>query len=136
MSGVTPDQRPTRVGESATELVRAICMDLPLVVERLSHGEASWFVNDKKNFVAMSDHHHDDRVSVTFAAGAGVQESLVEEDPERYYRPPYVGGRGWVGAYLDDESNAPQWDRIADLIVDAWLLVAPPKIRLLLDPEK
>ena len=136
MSGVTPDQRPTREGESATELVRAICMDLPLVVERLSHGEASWFVNDKKNFVAMSNHHHDDRVSVTFAAGAGVQESLVEEDPERYYRPPYVGGRGWVGAYLDDESNAPQWDRIADLIVDAWLLVAPPKIRLLLDPEK
>jgi len=136
MSGVTPDQRPTREGESATELVRAICMDLPLVVERLSHGEASWFVNDKKNFVAMSDHHHDDRVSVTFAAGAGVQESLVEEDPERYYRPPYVGGRGWVGAYLDDESNAPQWDRIADLIVDAWLLVAPPKIRLLLDSEK
>ena len=136
MSGVTPDQRPTREGESATELVRAICMDLPLVVERLSHGEASWFVNDKKNFVALSDHHHDDRVSVTFAAGAGVQESLVEEDPERYYRPPYVGGRGWVGAYLDDESNAPQWDRIADLIVDAWLLVAPPKIRLLLDSEK
>jgi len=136
MSGVTPDQRPTREGESATELVRAICMDLPLVVERLSHGEASWFVNDKKNFVAMSDHHHDDRVSVTFAAGAGVQESLVEEDPERYYRPPYVGGRGWVGAYLDDESNAPQWDRIADLIVDAWLLVAQPKIRLLLDSEK
>jgi hypothetical protein len=136
MSGVTPDQRPTREGESATELVRAICMDLPLVVERLSHGEASWFVNDKKNFVAMSNHHHDDRVSVTFAAGAGVQESLVEEDPERYYRPPYVGGRGWVGAYLDDESNAPQWDRIADLIVDAWLLVAPPKIRLLLDSEK
>ena len=44
-------------------------MDLPLVVERLSHGEASWFINDKKNFVAMSDHHHDDRVSVTFAAG-------------------------------------------------------------------
>ena len=92
MSGVTPDQRPTREGESATERVRAICMDLPLVVERLSHGEASWFINDKKNFVAMSDHHHDDRVSVTFAAGAGVQESLIEEDAERYFRPPYVGG--------------------------------------------
>ena len=136
MSGVTPDQRPTREGEGATELVRAICMDLPLVVERLSHGEASWFVNDKKNFVAMSDHHHDDRVSVTLAAGAAVQESLVEEDPERYYRPPYVGGRGWVGVYLDDESNAPQWDRIADLIVDAWLLVAPPKVRELLDPQQ
>ena len=67
-------------------------MDLPLVVERLSHGEASWFINDKKNFVAMSDHHHDDRVSVTFAAGAGVQESLIEEDAERYFRPPVRRG--------------------------------------------
>jgi len=41
--------------------VRAICIDLPLVIERRSHGEASWFIDDKKNFVAMSDHHHDDR---------------------------------------------------------------------------
>jgi hypothetical protein len=112
-------------------------MDLPLVVERLSHGEASWFINDKKNFVAMSDHHHDDRVSVTFAAGVGVQESLIEEDSGRYFRPPYVGGRGWVGAYLDgrDESNSPQWDRLSNLIVDSWLLIAPPKIQLLLDPQ-
>jgi hypothetical protein len=137
MSGVTPDQRPTREGESATEKVRVICMDLPLVVERLSHGEASWFINDKKNFVAMSDHHHDERVSVTFAAGAGVQESLIGDDAKRYYRPPYVGGRGWVGAYLDghEEWNSPQWETLGDLIVDAWLLIAPPKIRLLLDPQ-
>jgi hypothetical protein len=136
MSGVTPDQRPTRDGERATARIRANCMDLPLVTERLSHGEASWFINEKKNFVAMSDHHHDDRVSVTFAAGAGVQESLIQEDAERYYRPPYVGGRGWVGAYLDgqDESNSPQWGTLGDLIVDAWLQVAPPKIHDLLNP--
>jgi hypothetical protein len=138
MPGVTPDQRPTREGEQATALVRAICTDLPLVVERLSHGEASWFINDKKNFVAMSDHHHDDRVSVTFAAGAGVQESLIDEDAERYFRPAYVGGRGWVGAYLDgnEEWNEPQWEALADLIVDAWLVVAPPKLHLLLDPQE
>jgi hypothetical protein len=137
MSGVTPDQRPTSEGENATKRVRAICMDLPLVVERLSHGEASWFISDKKNFVAMSDHHHDDRVSVVFVAAAGVQESLAAEDAERYFRPPYVGGRGWVGAYLDghDEWNDPQWDTLSDLIVDAWLLVAPPKVRQLLDPQ-
>lgn len=112
-------------------------MDLLHVIERLSHGEASWFINDKKNFVAMSDHHHDDRVSVTFAAGVGVQESLIDEDAERYFRPPYVEGRGWVGAYLDghDEGNAPQCDVLGDLIVDAWHLVAPPTIRILLDPR-
>ena len=136
-SGVVPEQRPTREGERATQRVRALCLDLPLVVERLSHGEASWFINDKKNFVSMSDHHHDDRVSVCFAANAGVQESLIREDAVRY-SPPYVGGRGWVGAYLDgsDERSEPQWDRLGDLIVDAWLLVAPPKIRLLLDPQR
>ena len=88
MSGVTPDQRPTREGEIATERVRAICMDLPQVIERLSHGEASWFINDKKNFVAMSDHHHDDRVSVTFAAGAGVQESLIDRTRRTVLSPP------------------------------------------------
>jgi hypothetical protein len=137
MPGVTPDQRPTSEGAAATDRVRAICMDLPLVVERLSHGEASWFINDKKNFVAMSDHHHDDRVSVTFAAGAGVQESLINDDPGRYFRPPYVGGRGWVGAYLDghEESNSPRWGELGGLIVDAWMLIAPPKIRSLLDPQ-
>ena len=136
MSGVTPDQCPTRDGERATARIRAICMDLPLVTERLSHGEASWFINEKKNFVAMSDHHHDDRVSVTFAASAGVQESLIQEDAERYFRPPYVGGRDWVGAYLDgqNESNSPQWDILGDLIVDAWLQVAPPKLHDLLNP--
>jgi hypothetical protein len=138
MSGLTPDQRPSREVEGATEIVRAFCMELPLVVERLSHGEASWFINDKKNFVAMSDHHHDDRLSVTFAADAGTQETLIEEDPVRYYRPPYVGGRGWVGAYLDghEDRSEPQWDRLGGLIVDAWLLVAPPKIRLLLDSQE
>ena len=138
MSGVTPDQRPTPEGSTATERVRAICMDLPLVTERLSHGEATWFINDKKNFVAMSDHHHDDRVSVTFAAAAGVQSSLIEEDAERYYRPPYVGGRGWVGAYLDghDEWNSPQWDTLSDLIVDAWLVVALRKLHELLDAQE
>ena len=108
-----------------------------MVTERLSHGEASWFINEKKNFVAMSDHHHDDRVSVTFAAAAGVQESLIHDDGERYFRPPYVGGRGWVGAYLDgrDDWSSPKWDELGDLILDAWLLVAPPKLHHLLDPE-
>jgi hypothetical protein len=137
MSGVTPDQRPTQEGEGATARIRSICMDLPLVSERLSHGEASWFIDEKKNFVAMSDHHRDDRVSVTFAAGAGVQESLILDDAERYFRPPYVGGRGWVGAYLDgrDEWNSPQWDTLGDLIADAWILIVPERLHHLLDPE-
>jgi hypothetical protein len=109
-------------------------MALPMVSERLSHGEATWFVDDKKTFAGMSDHHHDERVSVTFAAAVGVQESLIAEEPERYFRPPYVGGRGWVGAYLDGvDNNAPDWDALQDLIRDAWLLIAPMKYQSLLE---
>jgi hypothetical protein len=109
-------------------------MALPMVSERLSHGEATWFVDDKKTFAGMSDHHHDERVSVTFAAAVGVQESLIAKEPERYFRPPYVGGRGWVGAYLDGvDEGAPDWDALEDLIRDAWLLIAPMKYQVLLE---
>jgi hypothetical protein len=134
VAGVPPEQRPTPLGESLTIRVRAIATALPVVTERLSHGEATWFVDDQKTFVGMSDHHHDDRVSVTFAAAVGVQESLVTNEPERYFRPPYVGGRGWVGAYLDgDGASAPDWEALADLIRDAWLLIAPMKFQSLLE---
>jgi hypothetical protein len=134
MAGVHPEERPTALGQSATVRVRAIAMALPVVSERLSHGEATWFIDEKKTFVGMSDHHHDDRVSVTFAAAVGVQESLVADNPRRYFRPPYVGGRGWVGAYLDGEgANAPDWEALADLIRDAWLLIAPMKFQSLLE---
>lgn len=59
----------------------------------------------------MSNNHHDDRVHVTFAAAFGVQRDLIDEEPERYFRPPYVGRRGWVGAYLDGtvRAYAPLW---------------------------
>jgi hypothetical protein len=110
-------------------------MALPKVSERPSHGEATWFIDEKKSFATMSDHHHGSRVFVCFAAPVGVQESLIDAEPLRYLHPPYVGGRGWVGAYLDgtDDQSAPQWDVIADLLVDAWLLIAPPKLHSLLD---
>jgi hypothetical protein len=135
VTGVSPEQRPTPLGEAATARVRSIALTLPVVNERLSHGEATWFVDDKKTFVGMSDHHHDDRVSVTFAAAVGVQESLIASEPARYFRPPYVGGRGWVGAYLDgvDEDDTPDWESLADLIRDAWLLIAPMKLQTLLE---
>jgi hypothetical protein len=137
--------RPTAAGAAATERVRAICTGLPEVEERQSHGEAAWFIRGKRQFAAMSDHHHDDRVAVVFAAGEGVQGDLIARAPERYFRPPYVGGRGWVGAHLDGGACStgaaggaggapagPDWDEIAELLADAWLVVAPPKLHGLL----
>ena len=95
--------------------LRATCLALPDVTEKLSHGEPTWFVKDR-SFATTADHHHDDRVAVWLAAAAGRQESLVETDPERFFRPPYVGMRGWVGVYLDVPVD---WDELAGLVADA-----------------
>lgn len=73
-----------------------------------------------------ADHHHDDRVAVWVAAPEGVQEALVADDPGRWFRPPYVGHRGWVGVWLDVEDV--EWDRVEELVEDAWRMVAPRRV--------
>ena len=103
-------------------------MGLANVTERPSHGEATWFVNGKKVFVQMSDHHHDDRLSFVCAAPAGVQAELIESEPDRFYRPPYVGGRGWLGVYLD--VGVIDWDEIEAIVIEAFRVIAPPKSAL------
>jgi hypothetical protein len=114
------------------ERLRSICLALPETPERLSHGEPTWFVRDKKVFVTLSDHHHDDRVGFWCAAPSGVQEALVADRPGGFYRPPYVGHRGWLGVYLDVPVD---WDEVADLVTDAYRQVAPKRLAAQLDPE-
>ncbi len=104
------------------EKLRALCLALPEVTEKLSHGEPAWFVR-KRLFVTFADHHHDDRVAFWCAAPAGAQEELV--DGVRYFRPPYVGHRGWLGVYLD---TTPDWAEIAEIVQDAYRMVAPTKL--------
>jgi len=112
------------------EKLRQICLALPEVTERLSHGEATWFVGDRKSFVTMADHHHDDRVAFWCAAADGVQEALVATAPERFFRPPYLGHRGWLGVWLDVPQD---WDEIAALVADAYRSVAPTRLAAVLD---
>jgi len=106
---------------SPVDRLREICLALPNVTERQSHGEPSWFIADKRQFVTFANHHHDDRVALWCAAPAGVQESLVEEDPSRFFRPPYVGPRGWIGVYLDVSVD---WDEIAGIVGEAYATIA------------
>lgn len=110
---------------SPLERLRALCLALPEVTEKVSHGEPTWFV--RKTFVMYADHHHDDRLAFWCAAPPGAQEELVAADPERFFRPPYVGGRGWLGVRLDRD---PDWDEIAEIVRDAYREVAPRKLRL------
>ena len=105
--------------------LRRLCLALPETTERLSHGEPTWFVRDRTTFVMFADHHHDDRVACWCAAPAGAQAALIAEDPGRYFKPPYVGGRGWVGVWLD---RTVDWDALGDLVVDAYRTVAPTRL--------
>ncbi|HEY2175602.1 MAG TPA: MmcQ/YjbR family DNA-binding protein [Mycobacteriales bacterium] len=107
------------------ERLRTLCLGLPEVTERLSHGEPTWFVRGKKTFVMFADHHHDDRLAFWCAAPPGAQEAVVGSEPDRYFRPPYVGPRGWLGVWLDVPVD---WGEIADLVDDAYRAVAPKRL--------
>ncbi|WP_214407917.1 MmcQ/YjbR family DNA-binding protein [Pseudonocardia lacus] len=109
--------------------LRALCTALPEVTEKLSHGEPTWFV--RKAFVTYADHHHDDVLAFWCAAPPGAQEALVGARPDRFFRPPYVGHRGWLGVRLDVAD--PDWDEIAEIVADAYRQVAPKKLVALLD---
>jgi hypothetical protein len=104
------------------ERLRKLCLALPETTERLSHGEPTWFIRGKKTFVMFANHHHDDRVGFWCAAPPGAQEELVGEEPDRFFRPPYVGHRGWLGVYLDVPVD---WAEIAEVVEDAYRAVAP-----------
>lgn len=98
-------------------------MALPEVVERLSHGAPSFFVRGKKTFVMfLDDHHGDGRLALWCAAPPGAQAEQVDEDPVRFFVPPYVGGRGWLGVRLDRD---PDWDEVAAICREAYRCVAP-----------
>lgn len=117
--------RPSAAASVPLERLRTLCLALPEATERVSHGEPAWFVRRSPQFVSLSDHHHDDRVGFWAAAPAGAQQDWVERDPNRFFVPPYVGGRGWVGVYLDVEQD---WDDIADIVEDAYRAVAPKSL--------
>jgi hypothetical protein len=105
------------------ERLRRICLGLPEVTERLSHGSPSFFVRDKKQFVSVDDHHHGvDHLAFWCAAPPGAQEALLATDPDQYFRPPYVGHRGWVGVRIDQD---PDWAEVAEIVHDAFRQVAP-----------
>jgi hypothetical protein len=117
---------------SPLEHVREICLALPEVTERLSHGSPTWFIREKKTFVTfVDDHHGDGRLALWVAAPPGAQGELVDEDPERFFVPPYVGPRGWLGVRLD--KGRVDWAEIAAIAEDAYRQVAPRKLIAELD---
>lgn len=108
------------------ERLRKLCLALPEADERVSHGEPTWFAGKGKVFAMLDNHHHgSEHLSVWLPQPIGAQEALIEADPARFFRPPYVGVHGWVAVVLD---TRPDWDMVAAMIRDAYLHVATRKL--------
>lgn len=121
-----------RSRERVLARIRAICLALPETSERLSHGAPTFFVRGKRAFaMVLTNHHGDGRFAIWCAAGDGLQQLLVEADPERFFVPPYVGHRGWVGFRLDRELDA---DELAGILEDAYVEVAPKALAKQIGP--
>lgn len=117
--------------DEALAKVRNICLALPETTERSSHGAPTFFVRGKKTFLTLHDDHHGDgRLAIWCASEPTVRDALVEEEPERFFVPPYVGHRGWLGVRLDVDVD---WEEIAAIAADAYRRVAPERLAARLD---
>ena len=111
-------------GSEQIERVRRICLALPETWEKISHGEPTWFVGKKVFAMFSNNHHGDGHVAVTVPAAIGIQEMLIKKAPKKFYCPPYVGCRGWIGI----EVNRVSHKELTLHIKEAWRLVAPRKL--------
>ena len=99
--------------------VRTICLAFPGAMEKVSHGEPTFFT-PKRVFAMISNNHHGDgHVAAWLPAGPGVQEALIAERPDAYYFPPYVGKGGWVGVEIAQTSD----DELGALIRESYRLI-------------
>jgi hypothetical protein len=108
--------------------VRRICAELPESTEKPSHGEPTFFVGKKVYVMFANNHHSDAHIAIWIPVAAGLQPVLIETDPQKFFHPPYVGVRGWVGielSQIDDEE-------LTSFIHNAWKLIAPKKLQSLL----
>ena len=112
--------------ERTLRRIRGICLGLPETSERPSHGAPTFFVRGKRAFLmVVTNHHGDGRFAIWCAAPDGLQRMLVDADPERFFVPPYVGHRGWLGVRLD---RGLHWDELAGIAEDAYAEVAPSRL--------
>ena len=116
---------PRRPARTPVERLRTICLALPEATEKIAWGEPTWRVRGKL-FAQLDNHHHGaDHLAVWLPAALGEQEAMIFTDPARFFRPPYVGQRGWVGVRID---RRPSWTLVAALVESAYRQVAPPRL--------
>jgi hypothetical protein len=107
--------------------VRDLALELPEAKEKLSHGQATFFVAGKQ-FAQFRDNHHGDGLTVVCVRTSGVdeQEALIEADSDTYARPAYLGPAGWVSVNL--AGDAVDWALVADRTAASWEMAAPRRL--------
>jgi hypothetical protein len=117
---------PSAKRDDGTQLrrVRLICSSIPGTIEKISHGEPTFFTPKRVFAMFANNHHGDGHVAVWVPAAPGVQADLIEEAPDTYFCPPYVGGAGWVGVELTNVDD----ERLGAVIREAFRLMTAKKI--------
>jgi phosphoribosylglycinamide formyltransferase-1 len=111
--------------------VRGLALALPGAAEKQSHGMAGFFVTGGKFFAYFTRDHHGDGMTALLVKTSGVEEqaSLIERDPDLYYRPAYFGAAGWIGIRLDQGEI--DWAHIEDWLARSWRVSAPKRLAML-----
>jgi predicted DNA-binding protein (MmcQ/YjbR family) len=122
---------PLTIDPARLARLRAICLALPAATEKVAWGDPTWRVRDKI-FAMQKGNYDDGRPSLWLKAPAGEQAAMVEAEPERFFVPPYVGAKGWVGVWLD--TRRVEWETVASLVRASYRLIAPKKLLAQLDP--
>ncbi len=111
----------------AIHRLREICLALPEAFEKEAWGECTFRVTGGTMFAMTdNDHHGSGHTSVWVKAPPMVQEILVHADGERFFVPPYLGGKGWLGVRLDYKVD---WEELAGILKDGYLMSAPKRLR-------
>ncbi|OSZ67128.1 phosphoribosylglycinamide formyltransferase [Sphingomonas sp. IBVSS1] len=112
------------------ERVRGLALNLPAVSEKLSHGSNGFTIEGGKFFAYFSDNHHGDGITALLLKVSGLDEQamLIEQDPDRFFRPKYYGPSGWIGIVLTD---GPDWAMIDAMMTAAWRSCAPKRLAVL-----
>ena len=112
------------------DTLREIIAALPETQEKLSHGSPTWW-GGKKTFATYHSGGYDDgQRAVWIKAPDGAQESLIEADPDRFYRPKYLGPSGWVAMRLEGKVD---WAEVRFLLLQGYRMVAPKRALAQLD---
>jgi len=118
-------ERKSDISEQHLRRVRRICAAMPETSEKLSHGEPTFFVRKKVFAMFANNHHKDGHVAVWIPAAPGLQAMLIKASLRTFFKPPYVGVRGWVGIELDSIGD----EELVYHLFQAWRLVAPKTLR-------